>query len=30
MKAAIAWAAWLLSTSAALALYLALVHQPFL
>ncbi len=30
MKAALAFAAWLLSTSAALALYLAWVHQPFL
>lgn len=30
MKAAIAWAAWLLSTSAALAFYMAWVHQPFI
>ena len=30
MRAAIAFAAWLLSTSAALALYLAWVHQPFI
>lgn len=30
MKAALAFAAWLLVTSAALALYLAWVHQPFL
>lgn len=30
MKAAIAFAAWLASTSAALAMYLAWVHQPFL
>lgn len=30
MKAALAFAAWLLSTSAALAMYLAWVHQPFL
>lgn len=30
MKAALAFAAWLLSTSAALALYLAWVHQPFI
>ncbi len=30
MKAALAFAAWLLSTSAALALYMAWVHQPFL
>lgn len=30
MKAAIAWAAWILSTSAVLALYLAWLHQPFL
>lgn len=29
MKAALAFAAWLLSTSAALALYMAWVHQPF-
>jgi len=30
MKAALAFAAWLLSTSAALAMYLAWVHQPFI
>lgn len=30
MKAAIAFAAWLLTTSAALALYMAWVHQPFI
>lgn len=30
MRAALAFAAWLLSTSAALALYLAWLHQPFL
>ena len=30
MKAALAFAAWLLSTSAALAMYLAWLHQPFL
>lgn len=30
MKAAIAIAAWIGTTSAALALYLAWVHQPFL
>lgn len=30
VKAAIAVAAWLLTTSAALALYLAWVHQPFI
>ena len=30
MRAALAWAAWLLSTSAALALYMAWVHQPFI
>lgn len=30
MKAAIAFGAWLASTSAALALYLAWVHQPFI
>ncbi len=30
MKAALAFAAWLLSTSAALALYMAWVHQPFI
>lgn len=30
MKASIAFAAWLASTSAALAMYLAWVHQPFL
>jgi len=30
MRAALAFAAWLLSTSAALALYLAWVHQPFI
>lgn len=29
MKAALAFAAWLLSTSAALALYLAWLDQPF-
>lgn len=30
MKASIAFAAWLASTSAAFAMYLAWVHQPFL
>lgn len=30
MKAALAWAAWLLTTSAALAFYLAWIHQPFI
>lgn len=30
MKAALAFTAWLLTTSAALALYMAWVHQPFL
>jgi hypothetical protein len=30
MKAALAFAAWLATTSAALAMYLAWVHQPFL
>jgi hypothetical protein len=30
MKAALAFAAWFASTSAALAMYLAWVHQPFL
>lgn len=30
MRAALAFAAWLLSISAALALYMAWVHQPFL
>lgn len=30
MKAALAFAAWLLTTSAALALYMAWVHQPFI
>ena len=30
MKAALAFAAWILSTSAALALYMAWVHQPFI
>lgn len=30
MKAALAFAAWLLSTSAVLALYMAWVHQPFI
>lgn len=30
MKAAIAFGAWLATTSAALALYLAWVHQPFI
>lgn len=30
MKAAIAWAVWLLTTSAALAMCLAWLHQPFL
>lgn len=30
MRAALAFAAWLLSTSAALALYMAWVHQPFI
>ena len=30
MRAALAFAAWLLSTSAALALYTAWVHQPFI
>jgi hypothetical protein len=30
MKAALAFAAWLLSTSAALALYMAWMHQPFI
>ena len=30
MKAALSLAAWLLTTSAALALYLAWVHQPFI
>jgi hypothetical protein len=30
MKAALAFAAWLLSNSAALVLYLAWVHQPFI
>jgi uncharacterized membrane protein YobD (UPF0266 family) len=30
MKAALAWAAWLLTTSAALAFYIAWVHQPFI
>ena len=29
MRAALAFAAWLLSTSAALALYLAWLDQPF-
>lgn len=30
MKAAIAFAAWLATTSATLALYMAWVHQPFI
>ena len=30
MKAALAWAAWLLTTSAALAFYIAWVHQTFI
>lgn len=30
MRAALAFAAWLLSTSAVLALYMAWVHQPFI
>ena len=30
MKAALAFSAWLLTTSAALAFYIAWVHQPFL
>ena len=30
MKAALAFAAWLLSTSAALAFYMVWVHQPFI
>lgn len=30
MKAALAFVAWLLSTSAALALYMAWVHPPFI
>ncbi len=30
MRAALAFAAWLLSTSAALAFYMVWVHQPFI
>jgi len=30
MKAALAFAAWLLATSAALALYIAWIDQPFI
>jgi hypothetical protein len=30
MKAGLAFSAWLLATSAALAFYMAWVHQPFL
>ncbi len=30
MKTSLAFAAWLLATSAALAAYMAWVHQPFI
>lgn len=30
MKAALGFAAWLFATSAALAFYMAWVHQPFI